>query len=690
MALLELQNVGKSFGQGQSQFWAIRHVTLSFGDRGLVAIKGKSGSGKSTLLNLMAKLLSPDEGHLYFAGKDLTRIKGKRLSVFHLHEVATVFQHYNLIAGASAEFNVSLPLVLSGQSKSKIKGKVDALFERFGLTALKKRDVDTLSGGEKQRVAIMRSLMNDPKIILADEPTGALDFKSSELVMGMLQEIAKDRLVIFVSHNEDLIASYAQRVIEVKAARVIDLTPAIASTTPKPQINRSYGRHWTGFFTGRNFKRNFWKNTVAYFAGTLGLISLLVALGFYLGSTASLKEQASQSLEYQSARISEKTYVEIENSPLKLVRQVRPQRNEAEDALANLESVSLENDYSYFLPNYLAYEFNETKQDPVSFLPVYDLTLSEGGNDLLVQGTAPKTNDLVSVLVNQEFADLYGNDVLNSRLALSNEYSVSYGGVKDSGALAFHFQIVGVVDEFSFLNGPKVYYSYSALAGLFASLPLEHISQALGKAITIDNLYDLCGNDDPIANYGYLLFIHKTKEVPKLDDAISALLNSGSLIAIDSSCYSVKQAFWQLTSAFSLSLIVFVGIALIGVSLIIAMTSYSNFVSRKKETAILFALGARDNELSNIYINESVSVALVSAVSALLLAPAVERGLNGLIAFRFKLKDLIQIPLLSFLGYRGALEILLILFAMLLAYLASSIPLASLKRMPLSEELKDE
>lgn len=689
MGLLELNDVGKSFGSGEASFFAVRHVSLRFPYRGLFAIKGKSGSGKSTLLNLMAKLLNPNEGKIFYRGKDLTSIKGKRLAHFHLYDVATVFQHYNLIEGASALNNVTLPLLLAKVSSFKAKKRAEELFARFHLTALQDKNVDTLSGGEKQRVAIMRSLVNQPAIILADEPTGALDEKNSEQVMTMLQEIAKERLVIFVSHNEELIARYANNVITVAHGQVTPYQAKEEGLSPE-SCSYTYGKRWTSFFTGRNFKRNAKKNLVAFLAGTIGFASLLVGLGFYQGSATALANEQSHSLEYQAARISERSYIEIENSPLKLVKQTRPEMVTALDATASLDSVSIENDYSYFLPNYNAYTFEDQKADPCSFLPVYDLTLEEGGQELVKTGGVPLSNNLDSVLVNEEFARLYQEEVVGKRIDLASTYSLFYGGVKEEGALAFHFEIVGVVHEFSFLNAPKVYYSYSALAGLMASTRLPAISKALAKEITIDSLLNLLPSDSVITNYDYLLFIHKLKEVPKLDEVITSLLTAGSFIRIDSSTYSVKAAFQDLTNAFSLSLLVFVGIALVGVSLIVALTSYSNFVSRKKETAVLFTLGARSGDLESVYINESVTVALLSALMALGISPLLQRGLNAYIQGRFGLENLIQIPLLSFWGYRLAIPILLILFAMLLAYLSSSIPLASLKRMPLAEELQDE
>lgn len=690
MGLLELRDVGKSFASGDASFFAVRHVNLSFPRKGLFAIKGKSGSGKSTLLNLMAKLLYPSEGKIFFKGKDLTAIKGKRLAYFHLHEVTTVFQHYNLIEGATALSNVTLPLLLAKVPMNQAKKKAGALFAEFHLSSLENKNVDSLSGGEKQRVAIMRALSNDPAVILADEPTGALDEKSSEAVMGMLQLIAKSRLVIFVSHNEELIGRYAETVITVKDGQVSPFLCKEVSSSSREPTHFSYGRKWTSFFTGRNFKRNAKKNAVAFLAGTIGFASLLLALGFYQGSTESLANEESHSLEYQSAKISERTYVEIPNSPLKLVKQTRPDQVTALDATAPIDSVSIEKDYSYFFPSYNAYSFEGENADPCSFLPVYDLTLTEGGSELLSKGELPLSNSLDEVLVNEEFARLYSGGVLNKRIDLASSYSFSYGGEKEEGALSFHFEIVGVVHEFSFLNAPKVYYSYSALAGAFAKKELPRLTKALQKETTIDSLLDLIPSDSPITGYDYLLFIHKPKEVPLLDQLIASLLASGSFLSIDSSTYAVKAAFKELTDAFNVSLLVFVGIALVGVSLIIALTSYSNFVARKKETAVLFTLGARSQDLESVYINESVSVALLAAVVALAISPLLQKGINALITKRFGLENLIQIPLLSYLGYRFTVPVLLILFAMLLAYLASSLPLASLKRMPLAEELQDE
>jgi len=693
MDLLRLADVGKVFGSGSSSFWALRHINLLFPSSGLVAIKGKSGSGKSTLLNLMARFLAPSEGRILFEGKDLSSFNGKRLANLRLRGIAMIFQHYNLIEGASALENVELPLLMAGLSPRRARATAHELFKAFGLEALLERNISTASGGEKQRVAIIRSLVNDPKILLADEPTGALDERNSLVVMEMLKRISADRLVIFVSHNEDLIGQYAERTIEIRDGAVVADRGSSKEENAIEEISllkKRHGKRWVSFFSGRNMKRNGLKNLVCLLAGAVGFSSLLLSLGFYVGSAASLDREKNRSLESQVARIAEKTYSEIPNSPLQLVKQIRPTVSSVLDAGNGIDSLTVENDYSFFLPPFSAYSLNGESQEPCSFLPVFDLSLSEGDRSMLKDGFLPSQNDFSSVLVNEEFASLFSERVVGKAVRLLSQYEISFKGVKQKGEFACFFRIAGVVEEFAFLNSPKVYYSYSGLRGVMRSTPLPEISLAIGRPVTIDSLLEEIAGDHPASSYRYLLFVHRLNDIPKVEALIEALVAEGSFLSIDSSYYQIKMAFKGISEAFSLSLLVFVAVSLTGVGLILAMTCYSNFIVRKKETAILFALGGREEQISSIYINESVSVSLMAAFLSLFLSPFLQDWINRLIEARFGLKNLILVPTGSFFGYRFGLEIILILFSMLIAFFASSIPLSALKRMPLAEELRDE
>jgi len=693
MELFRLANVGKAFKSGHSSFWALRHIDLLLPNVGLVAIKGRSGSGKSTLLNLLAKFLSPDEGRIFYEGKDLASFKKTELSDLRLRGVSMVFQHYNLIDNALSVDNVELPLLMAGVSKRKARDISKALFRDFGFENLMFRNIKTLSGGEKQRVAIIRSLVNGPKVVFADEPTGALDEKNSQLIMEMLRIVSKERLVVFVSHNENLISQYADRTIEIVGGEVVSDHSKQDDENSINEIKRLRGRtgkRWTWFFFQRNLKSNFLKNLVCFSSGVIGFSALLVSLGFYQGSASSLEREKNRSLESQVARIAEKSYSEIPNSPLKLVKQIRPTPSSVVDACGEIESLSFENDYSFFIPPFCSFSFEGVNQDPCSFLPVYDLSLREGDPTMLISGRLPPQNDFSSVLVNEEFATLHPDGVVGKTISFASEYEVSLLGAKEKGRLDFSFSIVGVVEEFAFLNSPKIYYSYCGLKEKMRTVVLKDISAVVGKETSIESAVTEADPNHPIANYRYLLFVHHLADLPKFKCLIESLMKKGSFLSIDASAYQIEKAFKSIGDAFSLSLLVFVGISLIGVGLILAMTSYSNFVSRKKETAILFALGGRASSISDIYVNESIFVSLLAAFASILFSPLIEMGLNRLIASKFDLQNLIAIPFRSFMGYSFALEVGLLLFAMLIAIFSSSIPLSSLKRMPLSEELRDE
>ena len=175
MSSFKLENISKSFNKGKEKFFALRNISLSFPSKGMVFISGKSGSGKSTLLNILMGIVKPDEGNIYFDNKKINSLNDKKASNFHLFKVSMIYQHYNLIEELNSIENVMLPALMKGVSISDAKKESEKLFYKFDIEKLKNQRVSTLSGGEKQRIAILRALINEPKVLLCDEPTGALD-----------------------------------------------------------------------------------------------------------------------------------------------------------------------------------------------------------------------------------------------------------------------------------------------------------------------------------------------------------------------------------------------------------------------------------------------------------------------------------------------------------------------------------
>ncbi len=198
---------------------ALRGVTVHFGERGMTFILGKSGSGKSTLLHLLGGLDYADEGRLEIDGRSSEEFGVKDFDDYRNEYVGFVFQEYNLLPAFTVRENLAIALELQGRRAED--GAVGAALERVELAGLEKRRPAELSGGQRQRVAIARAIVKDPKIVLADEPTGALDNATGENVLQLLKELSAEKLVIVVSHDREFAERYADRIIELADGRIV-------------------------------------------------------------------------------------------------------------------------------------------------------------------------------------------------------------------------------------------------------------------------------------------------------------------------------------------------------------------------------------------------------------------------------------------------------------------------------------
>ena len=214
--MLQIKNIYKEFKTGNLVQKALDNVSLNLRDSEFVAILGPSGSGKTTLLNIIGGLDRYDKGDLIINKISTKNYKDRDWDSYRNHTIGFVFQSYNLIPHQTILANVELALTISGVSKSKRKSKAMKALEQVGLASQAHKKPNQLSGGQMQRVAIARALVNDPDIVLADEPTGALDSETSVQVMELLKEVAKDRLVVMVTHNPELAEEYATRIVNLK------------------------------------------------------------------------------------------------------------------------------------------------------------------------------------------------------------------------------------------------------------------------------------------------------------------------------------------------------------------------------------------------------------------------------------------------------------------------------------------
>ena len=214
--MIILKDINKYYKSGGQNFHALKDINLKFGEKGMNFILGKSGSGKSTLLNVIGGIDSYDSGELIIDGVNTKEYTKKKYNTYRNTYIGFIFQEFNVLKGLSVYENIAISLELQHQDLKTNANKIQSIIDKVGLTGLENRMMNQLSGGQRQRVAIARSLIKNPRVIIADEPTGNLDSKNSKIIMDLLKELSLDHLVIIVTHNDQLAKEYSDRTIEIK------------------------------------------------------------------------------------------------------------------------------------------------------------------------------------------------------------------------------------------------------------------------------------------------------------------------------------------------------------------------------------------------------------------------------------------------------------------------------------------
>lgn len=700
MSNFYLQNISKSFKTHDGEFFALKNISLSFPSTGLVSIVGKSGSGKSTLLNILLGIEKPTSGNIVFNKKNISKMSDREFSKYHLNDISMIFQHYNLFDELSAKENIILPLLMKGESRHKAESRVDELLKEFALEDLSDQKASLLSGGEKQRVAILRAIIIDPKVILCDEPTGALDIENSITIMEILKKLSKTTLVILVSHNKQLVKKYSDRIITLKDGTVIDdqtITDCFERNISNSKSN--YSGKWANIFTKVNFKLNKKKNIFSILSCVVGFASIFVCFGFYSGSQASQDNALKNNLSVLHASASIKTFFDIENSPLSYEKSVRPSEEELDLYLNDLSDVIYETNLSYLFPSYPYGNYLGRAVDNFQMVPLYDISLESYGRDLVVSG-APPSNNFFEVIVNEEFVSLVNltnQDAIDELFEISYFTTTSYSTgdyenpfIKDDFSFNYQLRIAAVVKEFSFLNSPKIYYSYPALKERLSNLVMPNLSSYLEEEISYLEYIEQVNEDDPCSSYSSELFLLSVNESNPFFDYIKKLNEEESDFQIESTSYEIQQSYKTFIESFSTALFVFVIIAFIGVNFILGMISLSTFIENRKNSAILTCLGARNSSIQSIYLSENYLIVSLSILISIFLSIGLQYVLNSLIAKNFSLNNLITIPLVSFMNVPFGLVLMLFVVAIIFSTIFTLLPMILYRHMSLSDELRDE
>ena len=323
--MLELKNINKSYTTGEFTQHALKNINLKFRKSEFVAILGPSGSGKTTMLNIVGGLDRYDKGDLIINDKSTKKFKQKEWDAYRNNCIGFVFQNYNLITHLSILENIELSMTLSGVGAKKRKKKALEVLKKVGLSEHAHKKPNQLSGGQMQRVAIARALVNDPDIVLADEPTGALDSKTSVQIMELIKDIAKDKLVIMVTHNSELAYTYANRIIEFKDGEVIDDTNPIKEkeeVEEKYEIKKTSMNFWTALkLSFNNIKTKKGRTLLTSFASSIGIIGIALVLSLSNGFDIQIDKFETETLSSlpimiskESMNITEDAMISINNT----------------------------------------------------------------------------------------------------------------------------------------------------------------------------------------------------------------------------------------------------------------------------------------------------------------------------------------------------------------------------------------
>ena len=314
--MLELKKIRKSYKTAEYTQVALDDITLEFRKNEFVSILGPSGSGKTTLLNIIGGLDRYDSGDLIINGKSTKDYKDKDWDEYRNNSIGFVFQNYNLIGHISVLNNVEMSMTLSGVGKKEKKKRALEVLEKVGLKDHAYKKPNELSGGQMQRVAIARALVNNPDIILADEPTGALDSITSVQIMDLIKEISKDKLVIMVTHNPDLAEKYSSRIIKLLDSKIIDDTNPYISTEEEKNVakNESKKNRKTSmkFLTAlslsiNNLKTKKGRTILTAFAGSIGIIGIAAIMSLSNGVQKYIDKTQEETLASYPLSIQEKT-----------------------------------------------------------------------------------------------------------------------------------------------------------------------------------------------------------------------------------------------------------------------------------------------------------------------------------------------------------------------------------------------
>ncbi len=606
MAFVELKNLNKYYPiSGAEDFQALKDVNLSLDKGELVSIVGESGSGKSTLMNLLGGLDSQFSGEITIDGQKMSTFKEKDFVNYHKEKIGFVFQSFNLVSHLSVLDNVTLAMTLSNVDKKTRVARAREVLKQLGLEAQYKKKPSQLSGGQKQRVAIARALVNDPDIIIADEPTGALDSQTTDQVLDIIQDIAKTgKLVIMVTHSEK-VAARSTRVVTIDDGKIIgDIHQGeIALHDNAFELQqKSKSKNLTFFAAIRlallNMKEKLARNILIALGGSIGIMSIIVMLSLGEGVNDYLTETMNANVNPLVSEVRMPIVIETNNSenadssmmimtpagaeipagsapsgPPAGVTQSDPFREENLEELRNIPHVAEVN---------LAYSSLTIGSDNIIYegekYAFMNFGTTSGMTDSnILYGAFPEAGEI-----------LITEGVANQMAATAEEAigkEVTLDVTIDGESLEKNYVISGI-------------YTAGQAIGAFESV---YMSTESFETLTAEN------NLDVEPNVVYLVS-DDPENTQAIKDEVAALGYRGS------SADALASTFTQMLDIFTYILSGVAGISLFVSAIMILTVLYISVVERTQEIGVIKAIGGRKKDIRRIFVSESFLIGLFSGL----------------------------------------------------------------------------
>ncbi len=723
--MLKLKNISKTYIIGDFRQNALDDISVEFRKAEFVTVLGPSGCGKTTMLNVIGGLDHADKGDLIINDSSTKNFTDQEWDMYRNNSIGFIFQSHNLISHLSVLQNVEIGLSLSGVSQSEAKKRAIEVLDRVGLIDHLHKKPNQLSGGQSQRVAIARALANNPDVILADEPTGSLDSETSIQILDLIKEIAKDKLVIMVTHDSEMAYRYASRIIKLKDGKIIDDSDPVNQTikdNAKLDLKKTAMSFKMALISSlNNIRTKLGRTLLTAFAGSIGIIGIALILSLSNGLEQEIDKFERDTLSGYPITVTESR---VDFEKMRRAGETDLEMYPSQDFATMYD----ENRFQSFLTP------NNITDDYIQF--IRDYVESDGQKTLSGVKYERKTNmSLLKYLsipgVGSGYVPIYSETIDNNEPSnpaeafgfsfsfftllpdgdvYNNNYELIYGEIPVQNTEEGLFEVVLVVDEYNriykttlqilgFDTENDATFSFDDIIGTEFKLFMgeynilgSDVSQAIDLKISgiirakegsnVSLLFNGLGYSSELADYIYTNFPDdvggiktislypnnfEDKELVKtyLDGYNVGKSNEDKVEYVDQAA-AITSMIGGVIDTISIVLIAFAAISLVVSSIMIAIITYISVIERTKEIGVLRALGARKKDISRVFNSENLLIGLAAGLVGITVS------LLLIIPINLIIENLADIPNVAKLSAYHMIS--LVLISVFLAYIAGLIP----------------